>query len=1472
MPKINRIRIVNFSYNNDNRQIIDETFNFFEGENALLNLANGGGKSVLVQLMLQPVAPKSKIQGRNFSDFFKNKKQPTFILTEWKLDYSEDYLLTGFICQNFETNQLDGEKNQRLRFLTFTSKYNQSNSWDIQNLKLIEKQGKILNIPNFREILKTLEEKERKSAIDFRVFNDDNMEEYRKHIAEFGISSDEWKNIIKAINDSEGGLEEIFLKCKTSDQLINEWFLNKTILKVIFKDKNSSDNLSIMMKNLVDEIVSNEKFIIEKNIFSNFLQKLDIFNEKLQKFSEKLENYNSLISVLTGMKVWCNNRLIELNNEYNSNTELLNSYNEMFKTIDFEERSYDYHIHHKKHQEYTEKSNLLKQEIDNLSNKINDLEFEKNKLEAVKIFEKIKSYNVKLSGVNQEIAIIEEKFNIKETSQKLEYSLKCKLEEKIQIIENHIEELLNIKKNNQLIISENKELSSKINNELDYIQENRGGLKSNIENFKKYSEQVEKKLNIKIIRNILDNIDESFVKETSIEIENTLKSLKNNLITSENEISELSEKINNLKISIVNFKLEKQKKENQITEYNKKIEEYLAKEHEIKEIFDKYQIDFSKRFDNEYCLSQLDFLISQYEEKTHNSKKDVEKTEFIINGIKNNCLHLNPEILSLLETNDIMFDTGEKYLLNQPETIREKLLLKNPIIPYSIIVDRNNLEKLQKIENKKFIENVLPVILFENINNELKTLNQISHTDFIYLLSNFENRLFNTDNQINLLKELETVRNEENQKINNYNKMINQLHKDKNIVGFFNYNSEFQKNIEGFLNKSEKELEEIVKQILISEENEKKSLKDFKNIQEKIVSIKKRIEETIQKSDIFNDFIEQNQQYEKNIILLKNLIKKHEENRKKLTELNTEIENLNIKNNEIQSEIIKLRQIEEKYKIKFKQIENVNKTEIIEGEIEELEERIETLKLKYQSDINILSKRKEEITEIIIEAENNFKKLNIEKEIIENQQFDSEKYDSLKLEIINLNNENNQKKSEKTEFEKLKSVEENSLKIGFDEIKKLGFDYVMPAENIKGEFETRRKHTKERKNHIEILLKKLITEKTSAEKIISSIEDIGLIKTDKIQLYKPEQNQEENITRQFNKFKTEYLALKNEIQKDENTIINFNYMNMKTEFQSKNPHISRMFEGLDSILNKNNKNYDDYYYLFERVKQNIIKINELIQIYENRLQNLEKHKKDVIYQSYIHGERVFNEMLKIAKNSGVNIEGRTRPVNMIKINAELDNEKQAMVRIEKYIEECIQTIREEIRQGKKEDILMKTINRLMSSRELLNKYCGLTTIPVQVFKIDLNQKASGHKLWEKAVSENSGGEKFVVFFAVISALMAYIRENTMPNVETDKNKDTRVLVMDNPFGPISSEHLLKPLFEIAKKYRTQLICLSDLKQHSIMSCFNLIYMLKIKTTAYDTKEYLKFEYEIKNNENLNHNEDLEKSIFRSETKIAQNLF
>ena len=42
MPTINKIRIVNYAYNDDKRLIIDETFDY-QGKNGMMHLLNGGG-------------------------------------------------------------------------------------------------------------------------------------------------------------------------------------------------------------------------------------------------------------------------------------------------------------------------------------------------------------------------------------------------------------------------------------------------------------------------------------------------------------------------------------------------------------------------------------------------------------------------------------------------------------------------------------------------------------------------------------------------------------------------------------------------------------------------------------------------------------------------------------------------------------------------------------------------------------------------------------------------------------------------------------------------------------------------------------------------------------------------------------------------------------------------------------------------------------------------------------------------------------------------------------------------------------------------------------------------------------------------------------------------------------------------------------------------------------------------------------
>jgi hypothetical protein len=96
--------------------------------------------------------------------------------------------------------------------------------------------------------------------------------------------------------------------------------------------------------------------------------------------------------------------------------------------------------------------------------------------------------------------------------------------------------------------------------------------------------------------------------------------------------------------------------------------------------------------------------------------------------------------------------------------------------------------------------------------------------------------------------------------------------------------------------------------------------------------------------------------------------------------------------------------------------------------------------------------------------------------------------------------------------------------------------------------------------------------------------------------------------------------------------------------------------------------------------------------------------------------------------------------------------------------------------------------------------------------------------------------------------------------------------MDNPFGPISSEHLLGPLFDISRKYHTQLICLSDLMQNSIMNCFNLIYMLKVRSAAIGSNEYLKFEEVIRDESAIHNDERLEKAVFRTSDVKQLSLF
>ena len=142
MSKINAVRLININYNNNAIRVSDEIFHF-NGESTLLSLRNGGGKSVLVQMMTAPFVHKRyrDAKDRPFESYFTTSK-PSFILVEWALDQGAGHVMIGMMVRKSQ----DGEEanGEGLEMVNFISEYKSSCLQDIHHLPVVEKGKRIL--------------------------------------------------------------------------------------------------------------------------------------------------------------------------------------------------------------------------------------------------------------------------------------------------------------------------------------------------------------------------------------------------------------------------------------------------------------------------------------------------------------------------------------------------------------------------------------------------------------------------------------------------------------------------------------------------------------------------------------------------------------------------------------------------------------------------------------------------------------------------------------------------------------------------------------------------------------------------------------------------------------------------------------------------------------------------------------------------------------------------------------------------------------------------------------------------------------------------------------------------------------------------------------------------------------------------------------------------------------------------------
>lgn len=223
MPAIRKIRIVNFRFNNGAKLIPDEIFCTENAEgkpiDTLFNLDNGGGKSVIVQLLLQPICPKAKVQNRNISDYFQKGTDHAFVLIEWALDGSHNSLLTG-IALAASTTADDENESKTIRYYTFIHDYTRAgDKLDLISLPLSQRTGSHIRPISFDELRKYLQNRR------VEYYPSDSLRRYQKRLEEFGIFYTEWENILVPINAVEGGITKFFEEYKTSDRLLDKFII-----------------------------------------------------------------------------------------------------------------------------------------------------------------------------------------------------------------------------------------------------------------------------------------------------------------------------------------------------------------------------------------------------------------------------------------------------------------------------------------------------------------------------------------------------------------------------------------------------------------------------------------------------------------------------------------------------------------------------------------------------------------------------------------------------------------------------------------------------------------------------------------------------------------------------------------------------------------------------------------------------------------------------------------------------------------------------------------------------------------------------------------------------------------------------------------------------------------------------------------------------------------------------------------------
>ncbi|MCZ0701596.1 chromosome segregation ATPase [Natronobacillus azotifigens] len=284
MPSISKIRLTNIVYEEGNKRYNDEMF-LFDGHNGAILLENGGGKTVLIHTALQAIFPHVDLAERKIKKTLMLENAPAHIAIEWiDHDNPRRYVVTAVSL--FTTKQ-------GIDSLRYVYEYDANDPNGIEGIPFV-RDGKVGKRTAERGEMQEYYAQMRDKTFSARTFQ--TIKEFRTFIEDqYHIVASEWESIVK-INSSEGGVEAFFDECKSTNQLFDRLLIptvensiaghEATMFADLFEQQHSSFKNYKKLKQTIEE---NKKIQEHLEGYVHTYQSYDQCEQDYQKVKSEMK-------------------------------------------------------------------------------------------------------------------------------------------------------------------------------------------------------------------------------------------------------------------------------------------------------------------------------------------------------------------------------------------------------------------------------------------------------------------------------------------------------------------------------------------------------------------------------------------------------------------------------------------------------------------------------------------------------------------------------------------------------------------------------------------------------------------------------------------------------------------------------------------------------------------------------------------------------------------------------------------------------------------------------------------------------------------------------------------------------------------------------------------------------------------------------------------------------------------------------